>query len=87
MIKIILIYLFLGILIGIIFLLVVKIVKLRKKLFGKKQDLRKACIEKYGKEFGEIYDNMNRGIPVGGFLETTIFIDMIEKVKQEIKCQ
>ena len=58
-----------------------------KRIFGKKQDLRKVCIEKYGKEFGEIYDNMNRGIPVGGFLETTIFIDMIEKVKQEIKCQ
>ena len=58
-----------------------------KRIFGKKQDLRKACIDKYGKEFGEIYDNMSCGIPVGGFLETTIFIDMIEKVKQEIKCQ
>ena len=58
-----------------------------KRIFGKKQDLRKACIEKYGKEFGEIYDNMNRGIPVGGFRKTKTLSDMIEKIKQGIKYQ
>jgi hypothetical protein len=46
-------------------------------------DLRQACIDKYSKEFGEVYDSLNRGIPIGGFLETAIFLDMIEKVKKE----
>jgi hypothetical protein len=54
-------------------------------------DLRQACIDKYSKEFGEeakeeiglMYDSINRGIPIGGFLETSIFLDMIERVKKE----
>lgn len=54
-------------------------------------DLRQACIDKHSKEFGEeageeigrMYDSINRGIPIGGFLETTIFLDMIERVKKE----
>ena len=52
-------------------------------------DLRRACIDKYSKEFGEeageeferMYDSINRGIPIGGFLETIVFLDMIEKVR------
>ena len=54
-------------------------------------DLRQACIDKYSKEFGEkageefgnMYDAINSGIPIGGFLETSIFLDMVEKVKKE----
>lgn len=54
-------------------------------------DLRQACIDKYSKEFGEeareeigrMYDSINRGIPIGGFLETVTFLDMIERVKKE----
>jgi hypothetical protein len=54
-------------------------------------DLRQACIDKYSKEFGqeyaqefgEMYDAINRGESIGGFLETTIFLDMIERVKKE----
>jgi hypothetical protein len=54
-------------------------------------DLRQACIDKYSKEFGEeageeigqMYDSINRGIPIGGFLETAAFLDMVEKVKKE----
>ena len=54
-------------------------------------DLRQACIDKYskefgeeaGKEFGEMYDSINQGIPIGGFLKTVVFIDMVEKVKKE----
>ena len=54
-------------------------------------DLRQACIDKYskefgeeaGKEFGEMYDSINRGIPIGGFLETAVFLDMIKRVKKE----
>lgn len=54
-------------------------------------DLRQACIDKVSKEFGEeageefgqMYDSLCRGIPIGGFLETAAFIDVIEKVKKE----
>jgi hypothetical protein len=54
-------------------------------------DLRQACIDKYSKEFdqkyaqeiGEMYDKTCRGELIGGFLETSIFLDMIEKVKKE----
>lgn len=56
-------------------------------------DLRCACIDKYSKEFGEeageefgrMYDSINRGIPIGGFLETIAFLDMVEKVKKETR--
>lgn len=54
-------------------------------------DLRQACIDKYskefgeeaGKEFGQMYDSINCGTPIGSFLETAAFLDMIEKVKKE----
>ena len=38
----------------------------------------------YVPEFLEKYDNINRGIPIGGFYETAVFIDMIERIKEEI---
>lgn len=65
--------------------------KITKWWKRKKFDLRQACIDKYSKEFGEkavkeieeMYDSLNRGIPIGGFLETVVFLDMIEKVKKE----
>ena len=46
-------------------------------------NLRQACIDKYGEEFGEKYDSLCQGTPIGGFLETIEFIDMVEKVKKE----
>ena len=36
----------------------------------------------YVEEFCEKYDKLNRGIPIGGFLETAIFLEMIEQIKQ-----
>lgn len=49
----------------------------------KKFDLRKACVEAYGEEFGQIYDKLSSGEPVAGFIETCAIIDMIEKVRSE----
>ena len=65
-----------------------KIIKWWKR---RKFDLRQACIDKYskeygedaGKEFGEMYDSINRGQFIGGFLETATFIQMVEEVKKE----
>lgn len=57
-----------------------KIIKYFKR---KRFDLRKACIDEYGEEFGELYDKINTGQPIGGFLETAMFLDMIKSVKRE----
>ena len=54
-----------------------------KLFFKKRKSLRDKCIEAYGEEFGEIYDNLCKGIPVGGFMETATILQMIEKVKHD----
>lgn len=61
-----------------------KIIEKVSKWFREKRkpNLREQCIQAYGEEFGEIYDNLNSGIPVGGFLETALILDMIEVVKK-----
>ena len=61
-----------------------------KKLFHKKErvdDLRTECIRMYGEEFGKIYDDINQGISVGGFMETTVYIHMIEEARKNLKCK
>ena len=60
-----------------------KLFLILKNLFKKKPSLRELYIEKYGQEFGEIYDNMSSGIPVGNFYQTTLYLDMITQVKKE----
>lgn len=55
-------------------------------------DLRKEVatwVEKnIGVEFVEEaldkYDKINEGIPIGGFRETVIFLDMIEQIKEQM---
>lgn len=56
--------------------------KIINRFRPKKDELRQKCVDAYGEEFGEIYDNLNSGIPVGGFVETAIFLEMIETVKE-----
>ena len=65
------------------------------KRFRKKQglyDLRKEVavwVEKnigaeYVDEALDKYDKLNSGVPIGGFLETAAFVDMIEEVKAQV---
>ena len=64
--------------------------KLRKK-FGL-YDLRKKGAEwvekslggEYVSEFLDKYDTLNRGGTIGGFYETTVFLNLIETIKKEI---
>ena len=51
--------------------------------FKKKPDLRERCIEAYGPEFGEMYDKLNSGIPIGDFNTTIEVLVMIEEVKRK----
>ena len=41
--------------------------------------LRDKLVEIYGKEAGIYYDKINQGIPIGGFLETVIFLEMVKE--------
>ena len=40
--------------------------------------------EKYVEEFLAKYDDINRGVPIGGIVETMIFINLIERIKEQI---
>lgn len=57
--------------------------KILKYFKRKRFDLRQACIDEYGEEFGELYDKINTGQPFGSFLETAMFLDMIKSVKRK----
>lgn len=52
------------------------------KEYGKKwvaKNLGKEHVE----EFEQNYDNLNRGIEIGGFVETAIFLDLIENISRD----
>ena len=56
-----------------------------KKFFKKlssRDTLRDKLIEMYGEEAGEAYDKINEGVPMGGFLETVVFLQMVEEAKK-----
>ena len=62
--------------------------KLFKKLLPKstsKTALRDKLVEMYGEEAGEAYDKTNMGIPIGGFLETAMFVYMIEDARKALE--
>ena len=50
-----------------------------RKLFKKKKTLRDKLVEMYGEEAGVYHDKINEGIPIGGFLETVVFLQMVEE--------
>lgn len=52
------------------------------ELFGK-YDLREKCVERYGEEFGNMYDTVCSGGVIGDFSDTAVFIAMVGRVKKE----
>ena len=52
-----------------------------------KTALRDKVVEMYGEEAGEAYDKTNMGIPIGGFLETAIFVHMVEDARKALKAE
>lgn len=60
-----------------------KVINKLKRLLGIKPDLRQLCIERYGEEFGELYDMSCRGEPIGTLMDTLAILHMIEKVRKE----
>ena len=60
------------------------------KLFGiydLKEEGRKWCAREFGEqyesEFVEKYETINRGMPIGGFCETSVFLEMVETIRKE----
>lgn len=51
------------------------------RFFRKSLDLREACRKEYGDEFVELYDKINRGVPIGGLEETIAFLEKVDAVK------
>ncbi len=66
-------------------------IKWLKKLFTKlsrcdnRKNLRDKVVEMYGEEAGEAYDKINSGTPMGGFLETAMFLQMIEDARKALE--
>lgn len=60
-----------------------------KKLFKRSSQptLRDKLVEMYGEEAGEAYDKTNMGIPIGGFLETTVFVRMVEDARKALEAE
>lgn len=46
-----------------------------------KRTLRDICIAEYGEEFGEKYDQLNRGMAIGNLEQTVEFLDKVEAVR------
>ena len=63
--------------------------KIRKKfgLYDIRKEVAKYVEKNFGTEFVDEaldkYDKINSGIPIGGFVETAVFLDMIERIKAE----
>ena len=47
--------------------------------------LQDKLVEMYGEEAGETYVKINMGIPIGGFLETAMFVYMIEDARKALE--
>jgi len=53
----------------------------------RKPTLRELCRREYGDEFAKDYDTLCDGCAIGGFVETVIFLRMLEAVKEKYKGQ
>ena len=54
------------------------------KRLSSQDSLRDKLVEMYGEEAGEAYDKINAGMPMGGFIETVIFLQMVEDAKKAL---
>lgn len=56
-----------------------------KRLFKRlssRDSLRDKLVEMYGEEAGVYHDKINQGIPIGGFLETVVFLEMVKEAEK-----
>lgn len=53
-----------------------------RKIVGKK--LRDAVVEAYGAQYGQMYVDVNMGVPIGNLNDTIIFLKAVERVKKDL---
>ena len=53
-----------------------------RTLFRTKNTLRDKIVELYGEAAGVYHDKINQGIPIGGFLETVGFLEMVKEAEK-----
>ena len=41
-------------------------------------------LKEYVEEFLARYDDINRGVPIGGIVKTIAFLNLIERIKKQI---
>ena len=54
-------------------------------VFRRKPTLRELCRREYGDEFARDYDTLSAGGVIGGYVETIMFVNMVEAVKEKYK--
>ena len=63
--------------------------KIKLGLYDLRKDLarwvEKELGEQYVEEAMDKYDKINSGIPIGNFVETAVFLDMVSKVEEDLK--
>ena len=68
--------------------MILKKIRMKHGWYNLRKALAKWVEKNIGKEWVnealEKYDKINQGIPIGGFVETAVFIDMVERVKAEL---
>lgn len=67
----------------------IKKLKIKSGVYDLRKELarwvEKNLGEQYVEEAIDKYDKINSGIPIGGFVETAIFLDIVSKVKEDLK--
>ena len=60
-----------------------------KKLFKRSSQPTRwdKLVEMYGEEASDAYDKTNMGIPIGGVLETAIFVLMVEYARKALDAE
>ena len=65
--------------------------RIKSKHYNLRSELAKWVEKNLGAEWIdealEKYDNINRGVPIGGLEETVVFLHMVETVREEIECR
>lgn len=63
--------------------------KIKLGLYDLRKEVARWVEKHYGRQYVEEalekYDKINSGIPIGGFVETSVFLDMVSKVKEDLK--
>lgn len=63
-------------------------IKIKLGLYDLREEVARWVEKHYGKQYVEealeMYDKINSGVPIGGFVETAAYLDMVSQVKKDL---